>query len=220
MVEEIIVFYKTILGRKRNFLGNQTRLPKKSIVPFCTKNISNQGVVGEAAACFCIESLQSAKKRGAKIYAEVQSTYDYFYSSGLSGEDPHHTGMDKVIQTTQKIYKEKIDYTIQSATGFWLLDNINYKALYKNLGEVYTTSIEPIIGHTGAASGLLNSFIACKALENNIVVPTINVDTKNIDSDFRLKYISKPLKKKIKTSSVIATGFGGYNSGVIFSKYK
>ena len=180
-------------------------------------------VMGEGAGMVVLEELESAKKRGAKIYAEIigyGSTTDAYHITS-----PNPTGEDGARAMTRamndaKIEPKDIDYINAHGTSTHLNDLIETLAIKKALGEaskdVMVSSTKGNIGHLLGAAGAVEAVICVKALEKSLVPPTINYQVKDEECD--LNIVSGEAKKEnIKIVMSNSLGFGGHNSSIIIN---
>lgn len=183
-------------------------------------------VMGEGAGMVVLEELESAKKRGAKIYAEIigyGSTTDAYHITS-----PNPTGEDGARAMTRamndaKIEPKDIDYINAHGTSTHLNDLIETLAIKKALGEaskdVMVSSTKGNIGHLLGAAGAVEAVICVKALEKGLVPPTINYQVKDEECD--LNIVSGEAKKEeIKIVMSNSLGFGGHNSSIILKKWE
>lgn len=183
-------------------------------------------VMGEGAGMVVLEELESAKKRGAKIYAEIigyGSTTDAYHITS-----PNPTGEDGARAMTRamndaKIEPKDIDYINAHGTSTHLNDLIETLAIKKALGEaskdVMVSSTKGNIGHLLGAAGAVEAVICVKALEKSLVPPTINYQVKDEECD--LNIVSGEAKKEnIKIVMSNSLGFGGHNSSIILKKWE
>jgi len=183
-------------------------------------------VMGEGAGMVILEELESAKKRGAKIYAEIigyGSTTDAYHITS-----PNPTGEDGARAMTRamndaKIEPKDIDYINAHGTSTHLNDLIETLAIKKALGEaskdVMVSSTKGNIGHLLGAAGAVEAVICVKALEKSLVPPTINYQVKDEECD--LNIVSGEAKKEnIKIVMSNSLGFGGHNSSIILKKWE
>lgn len=183
-------------------------------------------VMGEGAGMVVLEELESAKKRGAKIYAEIigyGSTTDAYHITS-----PNPTGEDSARAMTRamndaKIEPKDIDYINAHGTSTHLNDLIETLAIKKALGEaskdVMVSSTKGNIGHLLGAAGAVEAVICVKALEKSLVPPTINYQVKDEECD--LNIVSGEAKKEnIKIVMSNSLGFGGHNSSIILKKWE
>jgi 3-oxoacyl-[acyl-carrier-protein] synthase II len=182
-------------------------------------------VMGEGSGSLVLEELEHAKKRGAKIYAEIAGY-------GLSADAhhftaPHPEGTGAVLSMEMALRKAEIqpdavDYINMHGTSTPLGDISESKAIKKVFGEqamkMNVSSTKSMVGHLLGAAGAVEAIATILATVNDIVPPTINFEYP--DPECELNYtFNKPQKKKVNFSMSNAFGFGGHNTTVIFKKY-
>lgn len=183
-------------------------------------------VMGEGAGIVVLEELEHAKKRGAKIYAEVigfGSTTDAYH---ITSPEPNGEGgaraMKRAIEDA-KIKLSDIDYINAHGTSTHLNDLIETLAIKKALGEssekVMISSTKSHIGHLLGAAGGVEAVICVKALEKQIVPPTINYKVKDEECNLNI-IVNEPQKANIKIAMSNSLGFGGHNSSIILRKWE
>lgn len=180
-------------------------------------------VIGEGAGCVVLEEYEHAKKRGAKIYAEV-------VGYGLSGDAYHITspsedgnGGYRAMQAALKRAKmspSDIDYINAHGTSTPLGDDIELGAIKRMFGDalknISISSTKSAIGHLLGAAGAVEAIYSIKALETGILPPTLNLED---PSDVAAGIDLVPLKakeKKVKTALSNSFGFGGTNACLVF----
>jgi 3-oxoacyl-[acyl-carrier-protein] synthase II len=180
-------------------------------------------IVGEGAGILFLESLDSALKRKANIYAEILGygiSCDAFHMTAS-----HIGGIEKVIQKAIKeadIQKEEVDYINAHGTGTQGNDKTECAAIKRVFKGVYKTipvsSIKSMLGHTmGAASGI-EALTCCLVVKENIIPPTINFKTPDPECDIDCV----PNKAKIKRVNIALNNgfaFGGNNSCLVIGKF-
>ncbi len=183
-------------------------------------------VMGEGAGIVILEELEHAKKRGAKIYAEIigfGSTTDAYH---ITSPDPEGKSsaraMTRAIEDA-KIKPEDIDYINAHGTSTHLNDSIETLAIKKALGDaskkVMVSSTKGNIGHLLGAAGGVEAIFCVKAIENQLVPPTINYKQK--DEECNLDVVPNELRKSnIDIIMSNSLGFGGHNACIILKKYK
>ncbi|MCI8961422.1 MAG: beta-ketoacyl-ACP synthase II [Clostridia bacterium] len=183
-------------------------------------------VMGEGAGIVVLEELEHAKKRGAKIYAELigfGSTTDAYH---ITSPNPNGEGGAKaMIRAIEDagIRPEDIDYINAHGTSTHLNDSTETLAIKTALGEtskkVMVSSTKGNIGHLLGAAGGVEAVICVKAIENGIVPPTINYKEKDEECDLDI-VPNEPRKEKLNIVMSNSLGFGGHNASIIIKNYK
>jgi 3-oxoacyl-[acyl-carrier-protein] synthase II len=183
-------------------------------------------VMGEGAGIVVLEEYEHAKKRGAKIYAEVAGY-------GLSG-DAHHitspepkgSGGYRAMQSALKHAKlnpDQIDYINAHGTSTPMGDTIELNAV-KNLFKDHAyklsmSSTKSSIGHALGAAGGIEAVLSIMAMNENIAPPTLNLDNPDEGCDIDLV----PHKAKERNIDAVLSnsfGFGGTNASLVMKKIK
>lgn len=183
-------------------------------------------VMGEGSGLILLEELEHAKKRGAKIYAEVVgfgSTSDAFH---ITAPSPEGEGGARAMINAIKdanITPEQIDYINAHGTSTPLNDKCETKAIKKALGEhskkVMISSIKGNIGHLLGAAGGVEAIACIKAINEGKVPPTIGY--KVFDEECDLDVVPNIMRNANVTYAMSnSLGFGGHNSTIIFKKYE
>ena len=195
--------------------------PKTASRPY---DIGRDGfVLGEGCGILILEDEEFAKKRGAKIYAEMLG---YGYSA-----DSHHMtapsleGPAKSMRMALKdaqLNTSEIDYINAHGTSTPLGDENEIKAIKVVFGEdakkLSISATKSMHGHALGGAGGIEAAISLKAMQEGIVPPTINIE--NIDPECDLDVT--PNKAKERTINALMSnsfGFGGTNATLIFKKY-
>ena len=181
-------------------------------------------VMGEGAGCVVLEEYEHAKKRGAKIYAEV-------IGYGLSGDAYHITAPAsdgdggframKMAMKHAKIEASDIDYINAHGTSTPLGDEIELGAVERMLGDsaskVAMSSTKSAIGHLLGAAGAVEAIFCVLAIRDQIAPPTLNLDDPAYETAIDLvPHKAKPMKIDVVLSN--SFGFGGTNASVVFKK--
>jgi 3-oxoacyl-[acyl-carrier-protein] synthase II len=181
-------------------------------------------VMGEGAGVLVLEEYEHAKKRGAKIYAEVKGY-------GLSGDAYHITapaedgdGGFRAMQASLRdagIEPSDIDYINAHGTSTPLGDEIELGAVERMLGnaagKTTMSSTKSAIGHLLGAAGAVEGVFSVLALRDQIAPPTINLDNPSVDTAIDLvPHKAKPMK--IETALSNSFGFGGTNASIVFQR--
>ena len=181
-------------------------------------------VMGEGAGVVILEEYEHARKRGAKIYAEL-------VGYGMSGDGHHLTappedgrGAAKAMQMALKdagITPESVDYINAHGTSTGLGDLAETRAIKTVFGahahKLAISSTKSELGHLLGASGGVEAVITSLAVKNNLIPPTINLE--NPDAECDLDYT--PLKakdRKITYAMSNSFGFGGHNATLLIRK--
>lgn len=200
-------------------LSNATD-PSRASIPFDKER--DGFVSGEGAATLILEELEHAKKRGAKIYAEVVgygSTCDAYHITS-----PDFNGgarcMEEAI-TTSGLKSTDIDYINAHGTSTGPNDLNETLAIKKVFGDdtkVLVSSTKSMTGHLLGAAGAIEGLICVKALENQIVPPTINYQV--ADEQLDLDYVPNEARNaNLEYVLSNSLGFGGHNASVILKRW-
>lgn len=179
-------------------------------------------VIGEGAGVVILEEYEHAKKRGAKIYAEV-------IGYGLSGDAYHMTapaengdGGYRAMQAALKragLNPSDIDYINAHGTSTPLGDGVECGAVKRLFGSaidnVLMSSTKSAIGHLLGAAGAVEAIYSIKAIQTGIAPPTLNLE--NISEACQgIDLVAKTAKeKKIRTALSNSFGFGGTNASLV-----
>ena len=193
--------------------------------PFC--NTRDGFVMGEGSGCLIFEEYEHAKKRGAKIYAEI-------VGGGMSGDAYHLTATHpegrgainamKMALEDACLKPEEIDYINVHGTSTPVGDIPETKAVQTVFGDhAYKLNIsatKSMTGHLLGAAGAVEAIACILAINNQTVPPTINFSEAdpNIDEKLNLT-LHKAQKREIRTALSNTFGFGGHNASVIFKSF-
>ena len=186
-------------------------------------------VIGEGSAVLVLEELEHAKARGAKIYAEVVGGGMSADAYHLTATHPEGLGAKLVMQNALEdagMKPEDIDYINVHGTSTPVGDLSEVKAIKEVFGDhAYKVNISSTKSMTGlllGATGALEALFCVKAVQNDIVPPTINHDPEDQDEeiDYNLNFtFDKAQKRTVNTALSNTFGFGGHNATVIVKKY-
>ena len=182
-------------------------------------------VMGEGAGIVVLESLTSAKKRGAKIYAEIVgygATGDAFH---ITSPDPEGRGAAKAMElamTEANLLPQDITYINAHGTSTPLNDKYETGAIKNTFGEyakkIPISSTKSMTGHLLGAAGGVEAIITALALRDDIAPPTVGYKTPDPDCD--LDYVTEGARKtKMVAALSNGFGFGGHNASVCIKKY-
>ncbi len=181
-------------------------------------------VMGEGCGMLVLEELEHAKKRGAKIYAEI-------IGYGMSGDAYHITAPEtngrgatyamKLALKHAMINPEQVGYINAHGTSTPLGDEIEVNGIKKVFGDyAYKTSVSSTkssIGHLLGAAGAVEAIFSIMAIKSGIIPPTLNLENPSSSCDIDLT----PKTAKEKNFDIAMSnsfGFGGTNSCLIFKK--
>ena len=198
--------------------------PEKASIPFDKDR--NGFVLGEGAGIVMLEELEHAKKRGARIYAEVVgygATGDAYHITSPA-ENGEGAGMAmKLAMEEAGAQPEQIDYINAHGTSTHHNDLYETRAIRYALGaaadQVVVNSTKSIIGHLlGAAGGV--EFVTCvKSIQDGFIHQTMG--TKETEEECSLDYaIGAPVEKEITYALTNSLGFGGHNASLLLKKYE
>ncbi|HRI21217.1 MAG TPA: beta-ketoacyl-ACP synthase II [Panacibacter sp.] len=189
-------------------------------------DISRDGfVIGEGAGALVVESLESAISRGANILAELIGTgmaADAYHITGTHPEgEGAYLGMLDALEDAA-IDASQIDYINAHATSTHLGDESELKAIVRVFGQREDLNIsgtKSMTGHLLGAAGAIEAIICIKAIQENIVPPTIN--TTEVDEPYKKLNLTLGVAqhKEINYAMSNTFGFGGHIATTIFKKY-
>lgn len=196
--------------------------PERASRPF---SADRSGIVlGEGAWIFVLETLESAVHRNAKIYAEISgygSTCDAYHRVRLEENGVEPARAMKLALSDAGVSPEEVEYVNLHGTSTQLNDRIETQAIKNAFGDhAYKLSMSATksqIGHPQGASGAAGISAALLALNENIVAPTINLETP--DSNCDLDYTPNTAgKKAVRVALCNCIGFGSKNSALVLEK--
>ena len=196
----------------------------RASIPFDKER--NGFVMGEGAGSLILEDLDSALKRGAKIYAEVigyGSTCDAYHitSPCLDGDGAYRAMRDALIDAD--ISTDKISYINAHGTSTEINDKVETLAIKKALGDnymnAYVSSTKSMTGHLLGAAGAIEAIVSIKSLQDNFVPATINYVNEDEDCDLNL-VVNKGKESNVEYTMSNSLGFGGHNGTLIFKKWR
>jgi len=181
-------------------------------------------VMGEGAGIVVLESLEHAKARGARIYAEL-------VGYGLSGDAYHITapapdgdGAFRCMQAAMKragISANEIDYINAHGTSTPMGDEIELGAVQRLVGNaagrISMSSTKSCIGHLLGAAGAVEAIFSILAIRDQVAPPTINLDNPSVETAIEL-VPHKAREREINTALSNSFGFGGTNASLVFRR--
>ena len=187
-------------------------------------------VIGEGSVVLVLEELEHAKARGAKIYAEVAG-------GGMSADAYHITathpeGLGAILAMRSALEDAgmttaDIDYINVHGTSTPVGDVSEVKAIIELFGEdaykLNISSTKSMTGHLLGATGALEAMFSVKAVQEDVVPPTINHDPEDQDPeiDYNLNFtFDRAQNRPVRAALSNSFGFGGHNATVIVKKYE
>jgi len=181
-------------------------------------------VLGEGAAVLVLESLRTARRRRAKIYAEVIGYGSSFDAYGITRPEPEGKGAALAMTSAMRearVDPSDIDYINAHGTSTRLNDLMETVAVKRVFGHraptIPMSSQKSMVGHLIGASGALEAAATAMSLDRGVIPPTINQATPDPACD--LDYVpntarEKPLRMAISNSF----GFGGQNASLVLAR--
>jgi 3-oxoacyl-[acyl-carrier-protein] synthase II len=194
--------------------------PQEASRPF---DVDRDGfVLSEGAGIMVLEELEFARRRGARILAEVCGYGLSSDATHLTSPDPQGTGAARAIQaaiTDAGLKPDDIDYINAHGTSTPLGDVAETNAIRTVFGQhadaLAVSSTKSQLGHLLGASGGVESVFCVQALERQVAPPTINLDHPDPQCD--LDYVPhEPRRMRIRCAMKNSFGFGGHNACLIF----
>ena len=198
--------------------------PEKASRPFTADR--DGFVMGEGAGILILEELESAKARGAKIYAEVVGygeTCDAYHITSPAEGGEGATRAFVMAMEEGNIKPEEVGYINAHGTSTPANDRNETAAIKDAFGaSAYTMNVSSTKGATGhglGAAGGIEGVILALSIAEGVVPPTINLD--NPDPTLDLNYTpNEMIKREIEVGMSSSLGFGGHNAVIAMRKYK
>ncbi|MFJ7217532.1 beta-ketoacyl-[acyl-carrier-protein] synthase family protein [Amycolatopsis sp. NPDC098790] len=183
----------------------------------------NGFVLGEGAAGFVLEEYESARRRGAHIYAEIAgyaSRSNAYHMTGLRPDGVEMAEAIKVALAEARCAPEDVDYVNAHGSGTKQNDRHETAAFKRSLGDhayaVPVSSIKSMVGHSLGAIGSIEIAASALAIEHDVVPPTANLH--DPDPELDLDYV--PLTARDWQTDVVlsvGSGFGGFQSAIVLA---
>ncbi len=198
--------------------------PAKACKPFDARR--NGFVVGEGAAALVLETLEHARARGARVYAEVLgygSSNDAF-----DMEASHESGRGPMLAMQMALRKsgvspEEVGYINAHGTGTILNDRVETAAIKAVFGEhayrLAVSSMKSMVGHLMGGAGALEALATVMALHEQVLPPTINYEVPDPECD--LDYVPNEARRtEVRVAISNSLGLGGHNATIAFRRYE
>jgi 3-oxoacyl-[acyl-carrier-protein] synthase II len=195
--------------------------PEKACRPF---DASRSGMItAEGAGILVLENAEHARARGAHIYGEVIGYGTSADAHSVAQPAAEGEGIGRAMQWAfkrAKIAPSQVDYINAHGTGTKLNDLTETKAIKQVFGDsaykVAISSTKSMIGHLLGGAGAVEAIVCLKAMQENILPPTINYATPDPACD--LDYVPNTARSgTVRTTLSNSIGLGGHNATVIFS---
>ncbi len=205
-------------------LSTRNDEPQKASRPFDRERTGF--VMGEGCGIVVLETLEHARKRGAKIYAEFAGYGASCDAYHITAPDPEGYGASLAIKWAVKDAKlnfEDVDYVNAHGTSTKMNDAVETAAIKKafgdHAGKVMVSSTKSMTGHLLGAAGGLEFVISVLAVNEGIVPPTINYEFPDPECD--LDYVPNTAREtEVQVAISNSLGFGGHNATVLVQKFK
>ena len=206
-------------------LSKRNDSPKTASRPF---DATRDGfVLGEGSGALIFEELEHAKARGAKIYAEVVGGGMTADAHHITAPHPDGIGASSVMKLALEdagLEPTAVDYVNVHGTSTPLGDIAETKAIKEVFGEhaynLNISSTKSMTGHLLGAAGAIEAIACVKAVQEDIVPPTINFEHEDENIDYNLNFtFHKAEKRTVDVALSNTFGFGGHNTSVIVKKY-
>jgi 3-oxoacyl-[acyl-carrier-protein] synthase II len=182
-------------------------------------------VLGEGAVVYVLEELEHARRRGAKIYAELcgygASADAYHLSSLAPGAEGSQRSMRNALKAAE-VSPTEVDYVSAHATSTPGGDGEEAAAIANvfagQLHHLHVSGVKSMTGHLLGAAGAMGALSAIKAISDGVVAPTINLE--NLDPAVEATGINvtpnTAVRKPVRAALANSFGFGGTNASLVF----
>ena len=206
-------------------LSTRNDEPQRASRPFDAQR--DGFVVGEGAAMLLLESLEHARRRGARIYAEIlsyASTADAFHLAQPAEDSIGAVEAMRLALCRAGISPQEVQYINAHGTSTPLNDRSETQAIKRVFGEhayrLAVSSTKSMTGHLLGAAGALEAVICIKALQERVLPPTINYEHPDPDCD--LDYVPNQARPApdLQVAASNAFGLGGHNACVLMRRWE
>lgn len=198
--------------------------PKRASIPFDKER--NGFVIGEGAGVVVLEELEHAKKRNAKIYAEIVgygATCDAYHITSPAEDG---SGAAKAMQLAMNdggIKPEDVDYINAHGTSTHHNDLYETRAIKlafgNNAEQLIVNSTKSMTGHLLGAAGAVEFIVCVKSIEEGFIHQTMGLETPDDECDLNYA-IGSPVRKIVKCALSNSLGFGGHNATLAVKAYQ
>ncbi len=205
-------------------LSTRNDEPEKASRPFDAKR--DGFVMAEGCGILVLESLEHAKARGARIYAELAGYGLTADAHHMTAPHPEGEGAARCMEMALKdagIPPEEVDYINAHGTSTPLNDAAETRAIKRVFGEhayrLAVSSTKSMTGHLLGGAGGLEAVLTVKTVSEDLIPPTINYEEPDPECD--LDYVPNEARRaRVRVAMTNAFGFGGTNAVLVFKKYE
>ncbi len=182
-------------------------------------------VMGEGAGVLLLEEMEHAKRRGAKIYAEIVGyglTADAYHMTAPASDGLGAAKAMEFAMKDAKLRPDQVGYVNAHGTSTELNDKIETLAIKTAFGDaakkVAVSSTKSMTGHLIGAAGGVEAVISVLSIVKGVMPPTINYTTPDPDCD--LDYVPNQAREKALEAALSnSLGFGGHNASLVFKRF-
>ena len=197
--------------------------PRRASIPF-DKDRSGF-VIGEGAGVVVLEELEHAKKRGAKIYAEIAgygATCDTYHITAPAEDGVGAAKAMELAITDANMTPKDVDYINAHGTSTHHNDLFETRAIKQVFGDVASNvivnSTKSMTGHLLGAAGGIEFIVCVKSIEEGFIHQTMGLETP--DEECNLNYaIGAPIQKPVRCALSNSLGFGGHNATLLVKEF-
>ena len=204
-------------------LSTRNDEPDKASRPF--DRARDGFVIGEGAGILILEELGNARKRGARIYAEIigyASTSDAYHITQPSPDGEGGARSMRLALQSASLNPDQVDYINAHGTSTPTGDGIEVKAIKTVFGahaqKLMVSSTKSMTGHMLGAAGAVEMAVCAKVVQEDVVPPTANLD--NPDEGFDLDFVPHQARQsRVNVALNNSFGFGGQNCSLVVRKF-
>jgi 3-oxoacyl-[acyl-carrier-protein] synthase II len=183
-------------------------------------------VMADGAGILILEEYERAKKRGAKIYAELLGYGSTDDGHHITAPHPDGAGAVKAMEfaiADSGIEKQKFNYINAHGTATELNDLAESNAIKTVFGEhaynLLVSSTKSCLGHSLGATGAIEIIVCCKTITDSVIPPTTNLDNQDERCDLKMDYVPNEFRKaEVNYALSNSFGFGGHNACLVVGK--
>lgn len=197
--------------------------PRRASIPF-DKDRSGF-VIGEGAGVVVLEELEHAKKRGAKIYAEIAgygATCDAYHITAPAEDGAGAAKAMELAITDANMTPKDVDYINAHGTSTHHNDLFETRAIKQVFGDaasnVIVNSTKSMTGHLLGAAGGIEFIVCVKSIEEGFVHQTMGLETPDEECDLNYA-IGAPIQKPVRCALSNSLGFGGHNATLLVKEF-